>query len=147
MRYSPEPNFATAIAGEMQGMCVVDACGLRISRRWSSWFSAPCNRWMSPRFEGTYCLYLQGDQFWSCGCWSGWEERNVSATWEGWTQSGHQSSGKGTQPRGASSKNDPSLVPRWDMCKLTNLGMWSPISYGMNKTVSSLETVCFFFLF
>ena len=22
--YSPEPNFATAVAGEMQGMCAVD---------------------------------------------------------------------------------------------------------------------------
>jgi hypothetical protein len=31
--YSTEPNFATAIAGEMQGLCAVHTCGVRVSRR------------------------------------------------------------------------------------------------------------------
>jgi len=39
----------------------------------------------------------------------------------------------------------PSLGPRWDMCKLTNVGMWSPISCGLNKTVLFLETMCCLF--
>jgi hypothetical protein len=41
--------------------------------------------------------------------------------------------------------NGPALGPKWDIYKLTNIGIWSPILCGMNKTVLSLETTCYLF--